>query len=71
VHQSRKAYGWSASIGKGNLKAKSLGVFIVLGLLLLSGLACGGGAPTGTPTTSITAEQIRDQAIAADSEIDT
>jgi len=51
----------------------------------LSGLACGGGtssgtstptatpteAPRGTPATSITAEEIRDQAVAADTEVHT
>ena len=37
----------------------------------MSGLACGGGAPSGTPTPSLTVEQIRDQAIAVGNDLDT
>ena len=48
------------------MKAKTLVVVLLLAVLLLSGSACGGG-----PLVGILAEEIRDEAIAAEAELDT
>lgn len=56
------------------MKVRGLVVAVVLVALMVAALACEAGAPadgTSTPSSEISAEQIADQAVAANAEVDT